>query len=306
MTRPTRAAPTPASYSWLFRAMGRLHRAFATLDLAVPRPLVATYAPPGSLRRWLPITEAAAQDDVEARDIVRYTYELVRRLRQQWVPARLLPRHLVHGDVRLGNICRSPASDTIYLDFGFLAVRPRIHELAYSLAFMVLALNGERDPATFEWSSVAQRVGDYESTTVAPLTVLEREALPVYTAAVPVYFAATAGLTADPAGQLRERPAFLNMSDWLLAHPQPIIGASAVGSFGGAMRQAVLVLYLVRGLGFSPILLGLAASHVASALGTSLAGLGCVTMVCERIERWSSLSVGSPSRSYCPRSLDPE
>jgi Ser/Thr protein kinase RdoA (MazF antagonist) len=146
MTRPTRAAPTPASYSWLFRAGSRLHRAFATLDLAVPRPLIATYAPPGSLRRWLPITEAAAQDDVEARDIVRYTYELVRRLRQQWVPARLLPRHLVHGDVRLGNICRSPASDTIYLDFGFLAVRPRIHELAYSLAFMVLASTGYTTP----------------------------------------------------------------------------------------------------------------------------------------------------------------
>lgn len=55
---------------------------------------------------------------------------------------------------------------------------------------------------------------------------------------------------------------------------RPIIGASAVGSFGGAMRQAVLVLYLVRGLGFSPTLLGLvfAASGVASVLGALLAG----------------------------------
>lgn len=55
---------------------------------------------------------------------------------------------------------------------------------------------------------------------------------------------------------------------------RPIIGASTVGSFGGAMRQAVLVLYLVRGLGFSPTLLGLvfAASGAASVLGALLAG----------------------------------
>jgi MFS family permease len=55
---------------------------------------------------------------------------------------------------------------------------------------------------------------------------------------------------------------------------RPIIGASAVGSFGGAMRQAVLVLYLVRSLGFSPTLLGIvfAASGVASVLGALLAG----------------------------------
>ena len=55
---------------------------------------------------------------------------------------------------------------------------------------------------------------------------------------------------------------------------RPIIGASTVGSFGGAMRQAVLVLYLVRDLGLAPTLLGLvfAAGGVASVLGALLAG----------------------------------
>jgi MFS family permease len=55
---------------------------------------------------------------------------------------------------------------------------------------------------------------------------------------------------------------------------RPIIGASAVGSFGGAMRQAVLVLYLVRGFGLTPTLLGLifAAGGMASVLGGLLAG----------------------------------
>ena len=62
-----RLPPTPASYSWLFGAMGRLHGALATLDPKVPRPLVATYAAPGSLHRWLRITESAVQDDATGR-----------------------------------------------------------------------------------------------------------------------------------------------------------------------------------------------------------------------------------------------
>jgi MFS family permease len=62
----------------------------------------------------------------------------------------------------------------------------------------------------------------------------------------------------------------------LVADPilRPIIGSSTVGSFGGAMQQALLVLYLTRGLGLSPTLLGIvfAASGVASVLGALLAG----------------------------------
>jgi hypothetical protein len=37
-----------------------------------------------------------------------------------------------------------------------------------------------------------------------------------------MYFAATAGLTDDPAGQLHERLPFLYMSQWLLTHPQVV------------------------------------------------------------------------------------
>jgi len=221
-------APTPVSYLWLFGAMGRLHRAFAAIDVAVPRPLIATYAPPGSLRRWLAITESAVKDDVAALEIVQYSHRLLRLLQERWVRATRLPRQLVHGDVRLGNICRSPEDKTIYLDFGFLAVRPRIHDLAYSLAFMLLALHGSRDPAQFAWSSVAQVVEEYESTAVSPLTMIERAALPAYTAAVPMYFAATAGLANEPTnaanGRLRERLPFLRLSEWILAHPQAMLG----------------------------------------------------------------------------------
>jgi len=72
--------------------------------------------------------------------------QLMRRLRSQWLPATELAGALVHGDLRLGNVCRAPTGETIYFDFGFLARRPRIHDFAYSLAYMVLALMGSARP----------------------------------------------------------------------------------------------------------------------------------------------------------------
>ncbi|HWE61424.1 MAG TPA: phosphotransferase [Chloroflexota bacterium] len=228
-------APALASYSWLFGAMGRLHRALVALDLTVPRPLVATYAPPGSLRRWLRVTASAVQDDAEARDIVRRTRNLLQPLQTQWVAATRLPTQLVHGDMRLGNVCRSAVGDTVYLDFGFLAFRPRIHDLAYSIAFMLRALNGDSVPARFSWQSVPQLIEEYECTATAPLTALERDALAAYTAAVPLYFSALAGFSNDPVRQLRASAPFLSLSEWLLAYPRAY--REALADHGDAYLQ---------------------------------------------------------------------
>lgn len=218
-----RLKPALASYTWLFGAMGTLHHALAALDLTVPRPLVATYAPPGSLRRWLPVLESAVQDDPEASTIARLVHDLVRRLRSRWLPESRLPRHLVHGDVCLRNVCRTPEGKTVYLDFGFLAHRPRIHDLAYSLAFMVRALGGQEAPNHFPWDCVPRLVEAYEAAAHARLTVAERRALVPYTAAVPLYAAALDGFTNDPVGLLRHRLSFLHLSEWLLAHPDTLL-----------------------------------------------------------------------------------
>jgi len=219
-----RPAPTLGSYFWMFRAIGTLHCALTHLDLAVPRPLVATYAPPGSLRRWLPVTETAVQGDPEAADVARLLRALVQQLRRQWLPATELPMQLVHGDVRLSNVCRTSEGTTVYLDFGFLAWRPRIHDLAYSLAFMLLALGGHRAPESFARDSVPRLVKEYEATANSRLTLAERRALAPYTAAVPLYAAALDGFTEDPVGKLRSRLPFLRLSEWLLAHPAALLG----------------------------------------------------------------------------------
>ncbi len=212
------------SYVWLFGAMGVLHRKLATLDMRVPRPLFATYAPPGSLRRWLPVTEAAVQGNGEAADIVQLLRRSIHRLRSQWIPASQLPQQFIHGDVRLSNVCQTSEGETVYLDFGFLAQRSRIHDLAYSLAFMVRALHGNQIPESFAWQSIPPLIEAYEVSANSPLTAKEKKALVPYTASVPLHAAALDGFTDNPGGHLRERLPFIRLSDWLLAHPEAIQG----------------------------------------------------------------------------------
>jgi Ser/Thr protein kinase RdoA (MazF antagonist) len=218
--------PTLDSYLWMYGAMGTLHRALDTTGLSVPRPFWATYGPPGTLQRWLPVTEEAVRDDPEAAEIARWLRELVRRLRRQWVPATELPVRLVHGDVRLGNVARGPDGGTVYLDFGFMAHRPRIHELAYSLAWILLRPDNSGTGEDFDWQSLPRLIAEYEAAAGARLTQVERKALAPYTAAVPLYQAAGCGFLADPASALKDgtRRPFMRIGEWLLEHPEAVPG----------------------------------------------------------------------------------
>jgi Ser/Thr protein kinase RdoA (MazF antagonist) len=219
-----RPAPTLGSYSWMFRAMGTLDHALKQLDLPVPCPDYGTYAPPSSLRWWLPVTETAVRGDPEAADVARCLRALVRQLRRQWLPETELPMQLVHGDVRLSNVCRTAEGRTVYFDFGFLAWRPRIHELAYALAFMLLALGGHRVLYSFAWERIPRLVEEYEATASVGLTPAERRALAPYTASVLLYAAALDGFTENPVEKLLSRRSFLQLSAWLLAHPTALLG----------------------------------------------------------------------------------
>ncbi len=210
------------SYLWLFEALGIVHRSLATLDTPVPRPLFATYAPPSSLFRWLPATEAAVQGDAEGRNTARLLRGLVRSLRRQWLSASELPRQLIHGDVRLSNVCQTAESKTLYLDFGFMAYRPRIYDVAYSLAFMFLALHGQQHPESFEWSRIRGFIEQYEIAANTRLSTLEKRALAPYAAAVPLYAAALAGFGNHPVELLLKRVPFMRFSEWLLAHPEAL------------------------------------------------------------------------------------
>lgn len=223
-----RPAATPEAYAWLFQAMGALDRALAPLTLSVPRPVLATYGPPTTLLRWLPATEAAVRDDPQASETARWVHTLVRRLRSQWVPATELPVQLVHGDIRLGNVRRSPHGAAAYFDFGFLAHRPRVHELAYALAWMVLRPDSRGTGEGFTWEDVPHLMGEYEQAAHTTLTPAERRALAPYTAAVPLYLGAIACFVPDPLTHLRDqtRRTFLRIAEWVLDHPDALGGSA--------------------------------------------------------------------------------
>jgi Ser/Thr protein kinase RdoA (MazF antagonist) len=179
----------------------------------------ATYGPPSSLRRWLAVTRTAVAGEETGERASARLEGLTRRLARQWRPANQLPSHLVHGDLRLGNAVLSGAGQTAYLDFGFAALRPRIHELAYTLFWVILRPDSSGTGAEFDWSRVPQLVEAYEEGLRDRLTPTERAALGPYLAAVPLYFRAIAGFTADPAGHLdRELPS-IRIAEWVLDHP---------------------------------------------------------------------------------------
>ena len=202
------------AYLWLFEQMGVLHRVLARLDLRLPRPLAATYAPPGTVDRWLPVTGAAVRHDPQAAALAERMRATIATLRRRWVPASALPIQLVHGDVRHGNVRRAPDGRTVFLDFGFAARRPRVHDLAYTLFFMVLAL-AEDAPGRFPWHEVPRLVATYEAAAGWRLTLEERRALVPYAAAVPLFAAALDGFTEDPTSKLRGRADFLSLGEYL-------------------------------------------------------------------------------------------
>lgn len=225
-----RRRPGLTSYRWLFTVLGELHRAMSPLRPTVPRPVLASYAPPSTLRRWLSATRAATVADAGTSPIATELADLVRALARRWVPSTTLPRQPIHGDIHLSNVGIAPSGHPVYLDFGNMAIAPRVHDIAYALAHMVFALNDYRgaDPHALPWRSLPGLIAAYEAAAGSRLTDMERRALAPYTAAVPVHYAARAGFFADPSAVLRSEAPFLELSRWLLARPDDLATAGAV------------------------------------------------------------------------------
>lgn len=189
-----RPAPTTESAAWLFASMGRLHRQLPLVASTVPAPPVATYAAPATLRRWLRVATPALRAFPEREEVER----LIFTLRRRWIPAAMLPRHVVHGDARLGNVRRASTGEAVFLDSGFAAVRPRVHELAYALVYTLTGLSDRRAPAMVDWRLVDHLVDRYQAALGEKISQIERDALPLYMAAVPLYHCVTAGLVREP------------------------------------------------------------------------------------------------------------
>lgn len=214
-----RRAPTHDSYVWLFDAMGKLHWNLSRAKVDIPQPCVATFAPPWSLMRWLKVTEAAVAGSLEGARLVAEMWHSVRLLERCWIPSSRLVVHLIHGDMRLSNIVQTAAGNTVYLDFGFAANRPRVYDVAYALVFMVWATRSGNTPDDFDWGGLVSLLDTYQESASVRLTTQERKALLPMMASVPLYAAALDGYTEDPVGKLIGRQSFVELSAWLLAHP---------------------------------------------------------------------------------------
>lgn len=197
-----------------FEALGRLHR--TSKGITVPRPIDAQYGTPTTLRRYL----LDVRGDAETMRVAQWALGIVRELRRQWVPARELPSSFVHGDLVGPNLGRSADGRTLYLDFGCAAIRPRIHDLAVALFYLVVGPNDEGLAPDFDWSRVPTLLEAYESACGEHLTDLEHHALTPYTAAIPLAVAAPAAYLPDSTYlRYRERQAGMAIAEWLLAHP---------------------------------------------------------------------------------------
>lgn len=219
-----RPPATWESYLWMFRAMGSLHHAVRTKapNLELPSPEVATYGTPDELRRWMTATAAAVTADDEANALASKVQSMLGPLERQWTPAEHLPQQVIHGDIRLGNVAMTPDGGVAYFDFGFAARRPRIHDLAYALFWIVLKPDDSGTADSFDWRGAAELIEVYEASASEPLNDLERRSIGPYLAAVPMHLAAIASYTPDPCDRIKQEIRSLEIAQWVLNHPHEV------------------------------------------------------------------------------------
>jgi len=218
----TAPPPTWESYIWMFESAGYLHQTLRDYSLPVPAPLVATYGYPSLLHDEAARTAAVVHGDARAVLIAAEVVQLIEDLGELWIEASALPQHIVHGDVRLGNVARTLGGEPAFFDFGFAARRPRVHELAYALSWIVLRPDDSGRADDFPWDRVPQLIAAYEHGCQDGLLLIERRALAPYLAAVPLYLAAVSSHTPDPATHLHGELPFIRIARWIIRNAREI------------------------------------------------------------------------------------
>lgn len=214
----TKPPPTWDSYVWMYAAMGALHRALDNFDGPLADPVVATYGTPSTLRREVRATSGAVAHDDRAVQRARDVERLIDVLADQWIEPESLPNRVVHGDIRLGNVAQTTDGDNAYFDFGFAARRPRIHELAYSLSWIVFRPTADGRGEDFPWEVLDELIAAYDDAAGERIDDIERQAIGPYLAAVPLYLAAIASHTPDPVEHLAVETPFVRIAEWVLQH----------------------------------------------------------------------------------------
>jgi aminoglycoside phosphotransferase (APT) family kinase protein len=218
---------TWARYLEAFSTLGQLHQALReqTKTIHFISPVVHNYGLPKHLLNWLEQTrQEVKQQDLtdgvqEALTICEETVDLL-QLMQLWWEQRghHLPQYLVHGDYGGENILWSQERIVALLDFDMVDIHERVFELAYSLYWMFLRLEGETPPEAWPWPKLGELFDAYQSGGGSDLSVEERQSLPLEMGRVPLYWIATAGFEPDPVQVIHNRAKSVEVSRWLVTH----------------------------------------------------------------------------------------
>jgi Ser/Thr protein kinase RdoA (MazF antagonist) len=166
----------------LFRGLGRLHRVLARLPRPSTQPVRRSFVDPRILRRWL---TANAAIGVLPTDRAEELGALITKLRSRWVRSDALPMQTVHTDPHTGNLIPTEDGRLVYLDFTDAEFAPRVHDLAVAVAYLQA---GQGSDAELIDRELPGWLDAYDDGSGTPLSGLERQALPGYTAAVGLYY----------------------------------------------------------------------------------------------------------------------
>jgi homoserine kinase type II len=92
----------------------------------------------------------------------------------------------------------------------------------HALFWMCERLEASNDARIRAWPRVRELVGHYQATAQQPLTVEERQALPIEMARVPLYWIAEAVWLSDPLAAILKHADQIAFAQWSLRH-QPTI-----------------------------------------------------------------------------------
>jgi homoserine kinase type II len=222
---------TWSRYIEAFSMLGRLHQALREQAKTIHfvAPVVHNYGQPGHLLNWLEQTKNEVKqkelsDDVrETLTICEETEDLLRVMQSWWDQiGHDLPRQLVHGDYGGENILWSQEHIVALLDFDMVDVHERVFELAYSLYWMFMRLEGEKPPVGWSWHKLNILFEAYQAGGGCSLSVEEHQSLPLEMGRVPLFWIATAGFEPDPVQAIRNRARSVEVSRWLVAYVEEI------------------------------------------------------------------------------------
>lgn len=166
----------------IFGGLGRLYRALAGVPALATYDLRRSFVSCSTLRRWVSANVTDGLIEAERADEIR---RRLRRLERLWVDPRELPMQVIHTDPHAGNIMAIAPNEFVYLDFGGAESAPRIHDVA--IAYMYL-LSAAPDCPGAAAEQLPALLDSYAAGARTTLTQREQEALPIYTAAVALYY----------------------------------------------------------------------------------------------------------------------